>query len=43
MNSKAPTYPTGSTSANALSVSVVISYPYPANTQAVTNSFFVAQ
>jgi uncharacterized protein (TIGR02598 family) len=39
----APTYPAGGTSANAFSVSVSIAYPYPANSQFVTNSYFVAQ
>ena len=41
----APIYPTGltTTSANADTISVTISYPYPANTQAITNSLFVVQ
>ncbi len=43
MSPTTPTYPAGGTSANALSVSASIVYPYPANTQAVTNSYFVAQ
>jgi len=39
----APAYPSGTSSTNADTISVVISYPYPANSQSITNSIFVAQ
>jgi uncharacterized protein (TIGR02598 family) len=43
----APTYPGNAasvlTSANAFNITAKISYPYPINAQAITNSYFVAQ
>jgi uncharacterized protein (TIGR02598 family) len=39
----APVYPSGLTSTNACIVGAIIYYPYPVNTQVITNSLFVAQ